>query len=110
MTKVQQQERRLQWEKRIDEYRASGQSVREWCAANGVKPGRLWYWLRRMKTEDAEAKPARWLSVEVGSPFTAERQAGAGLLVKVGKAGIEVKPGFDPELLTAVVRALSEVC
>jgi hypothetical protein len=37
------------------------------------------------------------------------RQAG-GLLVRVGKAGIEVRQGFDPELLVAVVRALSEAC
>jgi len=29
--------------------------------------------------------------------------------IKVGKAAIEVKPGFDPQLLAEVVRAL-ELC
>lgn len=105
----QQQERRLQWEKRIADYKSSGQSVREWCSANGVKPNRLWYWLRRMRTEDAETKSTRWLPVEVISQPGEGGQAG-GLLIRVGKAGIEVRQGFDPELLVAVVRALSEAC
>jgi hypothetical protein len=47
MTKA---ERQKEWANRIAEYRASGQSVKEWCAANNVKPERLWYWLRRYKT------------------------------------------------------------
>ncbi len=44
MTKA---EKRKEWEARIARYRASGQSVREWCAVNDVKPERLWYWLRQ---------------------------------------------------------------
>ena len=81
--------------------------MREWCSANGVKPNRLRYWLRRMRTEDAETKLTRWLPVEVGSQSGEGRQRSAGLLIRVGKVGIEVRPGFDPELLAAVVRALS---
>ena len=105
----QQQERRFQWKKRIADYKSSGQSVREGCAANGLDPNRLWYWLRRLKTEDAETKSTRWLPVEVTGLSVEGGQAG-GLLVRVGKAGIEVRQGFDPELLVAVVRALSEAC
>jgi transposase-like protein len=102
-------ERRQQWDHFIAAYKSSGQSVREWCAANGVNANRLWYWLRRTRSEDAEAKPTRWLPVEVTGLSGEGRQAG-GLLVRVGKAGIEVRRGFDPELLVAVVRALSEAC
>jgi len=104
----QQQLRRQEWEKRIAEYRASGQSVKEWCIANGVKPQRLWYWLRRTR-ENLETRSTTWLPVEVGSPFLGE-QANAGLVVRVGKASIEVKPGFDTELLSTVVRVLSGIC
>lgn len=105
----QQQERRFQWEKRIAAYKSSGQSVREWCAANGVDPNRLWYWLRRTRTEDAGTRSTRWLPVEVTGRADEGGQAG-GLLVRIGKVGIEVKQGFDPELLAAVVRALSGAC
>ncbi|WP_420825483.1 IS66 family insertion sequence element accessory protein TnpA [Thermanaerosceptrum fracticalcis] len=46
MTKA---ERQKEWETRIAEYRASGQSVKEWCAAHNVKPQQLWYWLRGIR-------------------------------------------------------------
>ena len=108
MTKAEQQQRRQEWEKRIAEYQASGQSVREWCAANGVKPNRLWYWLRRTR-KSLETKSTTWVPVELSSVFPGER-ASNGLVVKVGKANIEVRPGFDPELLSIVVRVLSGIC
>ena len=40
-------EQRQEWETRIAAYRSSGQSAKEWCATNGVKPERLWYRLRQ---------------------------------------------------------------
>jgi len=110
VTKTEQQQLRQEWENRIAQYQSSGQSVREWCAANGVKPGRLWYWLRRTKTGRTETESATWLPVEVVRPPLREQQASAGLLVRVGKASIEVRPGFDCDLFSAVVRVLSTVC
>jgi len=110
MTKAEQQQRRQEWEKRIAEYLSSGQSVREWCAANGVKPERLRYWLRRKKeAESTETESTTWVQAVVSRP-TPEEENETGLLVKVGKASIEIKPGFDPELLSTVVRVLSGIC
>jgi len=106
VTKAEQ--RRQEWEKRIAEYRASGLSVRDWCAANGVKPDRLWYWLRRTR-QTLETKSTMWVPVELSSVFPGE-QGSDGLVVKVGKASIEVRPGFDPDLLSTVVRVLSGIC
>jgi len=105
MTKGQQQERRQQWQQRIAEYRSSGLSAREWCASNGVSPQRLWYWLRRFKVEN-DSGSTMWLPVDVSVRRAKGQPEGSGLVVKVGKAGIEVQPGFDPELLLAVVRVL----
>jgi len=105
--KAEQQRVREDWEKRITQYKSSGQGVREWCAANGVKPERLWYWLRRAKAGRTEGEATMWPPVEMGSGCPGEQQASAGLLVRVGKAIIEVKRGFDPELLSTVVRVLS---
>lgn len=106
MTK--QQERRQEWEKRITAYKSSGQSVREWCAANGVKSERMWYWLRRVRSQGSGEQSASWLQAVVSFGTVPGEQA--GLIVRVGKAGIEVKSGFDPDLLSQVVRALSATC
>ena len=110
MTKVQQQERRQQWEMRIAEYRSSGLSVREWCASNGVNPERLWYWLRRFKDEKNKSESTTWLPVDLSGARAKGQPEGSGLVVMVGKAGIEVKAGFEPDLLCALVRVLLAVC
>ncbi|HHY34971.1 MAG TPA: hypothetical protein GX510_04955 [Firmicutes bacterium] len=57
MTKTQQQ-RWQQWQQWIPEYTASGLSAREWCASYGVNPHRLWYWLRRFRTEEESGQRA----------------------------------------------------
>jgi len=61
MTKA---ERRQEWERRIAEYRASGQSAKEWCATHNVTPRQLWYWLKKYRTDDetcSAGSPVRWL-------------------------------------------------
>jgi hypothetical protein len=99
-----------EWETLIAEYRASGQSAKEWCAANDVKPERLWYWLRSQKTKENGPfmKSTRWLPVAVSEQSPMEQ--GNSLLIRVGVACIEVKPGFDPALLSEIVRVLATSC
>jgi hypothetical protein len=105
MTKLEQQK---EWENRINLYRASGRSVTQWCAANNVRPGQLWYWLRKFKSgNDAALIPSnQWLPVEVRHHSPGDNP----LLIRVGEACIQVKPGFDPALLTQVVRTLLTLC
>jgi hypothetical protein len=100
-------ERQQEWEARIASYRASGQSAKEWCAANGLQPHQLWYWLRRNSTgtTSTAVKSTRWLPVEM-TPVDHDD----ALLIRIGTACIEVKPGFDPDLLSGVVRTLSGLC
>jgi len=107
VNKAEQVERRHEWERRIAEYRSSGLGVREWCAANDVNPKRVWYWLRHFKAENG-SESTTWLSVDVRK--ARGRSEGNGLVIRVGEADIEVKPRFDPDLLSQVVRALSAIC
>ncbi|WP_406678712.1 IS66 family insertion sequence element accessory protein TnpA [Moorella sp. ACPs] len=108
MTKA---ERQALWETRITEYKKSGQSVREWCATHeDVNPKQLWYWLRKYKDQDAVSpgNSNRWLPVEITEQASIEQDY--GLLVNVGPVSIEVKPGFDPALLSQVVKVLVALC
>ncbi|MGD1090190.1 MAG: hypothetical protein ABR955_15910 [Verrucomicrobiota bacterium] len=36
------------WRRRIDDQRASGQSVRAWCSANDVREHSFYFWRRRL--------------------------------------------------------------
>ena len=102
-------ERREEWRARVAAFRASGQSMRAWCAAQGVKLHQLQYWLPRVApVEPPATRSAPWLPLAVQdqeSPLGDNK-----LLVRVGPAVIEVQPGFDPGLLTAVVKALRALC
>lgn len=104
---TRQQERRQLWEERIAAYRSSGQRVREWCAANDVKPERMWYWLRQVKTGLPEVE-STWLQAVVDFGTVPPEQT--VLVVRVGKAAIEIRPGFHPDLLSQVVQTRSSVC
>ncbi len=97
------------WEARIAEYRESGQSVKEWCASHeGISPRQLWYWLRKFKNQTTAPPESsnRWLPIEISEQGSPEQS----LLVKIGPASIEVRPGFDPALLTQVVQVLMALC
>ncbi len=102
MTATERQEQRKEWEERISTYKASGLSMKAWCAANDVKVHQLYYRLgRRRVVKSSDSQPV-WL--EVTPDLDSQSQ---GLCVRVGKAIIEIRPGFDERLLVSVVRALA---
>ncbi|AGL02524.1 IS66 family insertion sequence element accessory protein TnpA [Desulfoscipio gibsoniae] len=99
-------ELRQEWETRIADFRASGQSGAAWCAAHNIRPNQLWYWLKKIKSaENPSITQTQWVSVEINE----SDPTGNGLLIKVGPAVIEVQPGFNPALLKEVVQTL-KVC
>ena len=97
MTKA---ERKSVWETRVAQYRASGQSASAWCAENKVSVCQLYYWLKKNC-----AQPPVWIPVEIQEPY-----GESFLCVRVGRAAIEVKAGFDPELLLKVVQTVGALC
>ena len=48
-------ERRLMWQERVDQYRASGMSVAAWCRENEVSEQQMYYWLRKFRSEVASS-------------------------------------------------------
>jgi hypothetical protein len=103
MTKT---ENREMWEARVTEFKASDQSATAWCAAQGLKIHQLRYWIRKFKSdEESTTNQTQWLSVKIGGLEAGKPQE--ALPVRVGKATIEVRPGFNPALLLDVIKTLS---
>jgi hypothetical protein len=102
-------ELRKEWEQRIKEYKSSGQSASKWCAAHDISIHQFWYWQKKLKSSDTTVTTtsSKWMALEMCDSHEDSRNA---LLVKVGPASVEVKPGFDPVLLTDVVRTLKSIC
>ena len=101
-----QAENRKKWDSRVTAFKASGQNATEWCISHDVNTHQLHYWIRKFKTEDKPSvKQTQWLSMEVGELHTS--RPSKVLNIKVGKATIEVSPGFDSSLLSDVIRTLA---
>ncbi|MCL6479504.1 MAG: helix-turn-helix domain-containing protein [Peptococcaceae bacterium] len=104
---------RKEWEKRIAAFRASGQSMRAWCKANNLKPRQLSYWIGKFKDKEKYTDTdTQWLPLEItpDKKITQDSSEENILLVKIGRAEIEIKPGFDQVLLLNVVKVLEKLC
>jgi hypothetical protein len=101
-------EKRQKWESRVAAFKASNQSATAWCAAENLKTHQLYYWIDKFKSVDKPiVNQTQWLSVEVGDLKTSHHPK--ALPIRVGMATIEVSPGFDPALLSDVVRTLADL-
>ena len=106
MNKEQREQLRKDWEARVAEFKASGQTTTQWCAANNIKPNKLRYWLRKFKSDEQSSGSSQWLPVEVDNIHS----NGHAVVIKMGKAVVEVKPGYDREMLFDILRTLSAIC
>lgn len=105
------EKRQHEWEIRISDFKASGQKMTHWCAANHVDLGQMKYWTRKFKKAVALAAPVpstSFVPLTVMEP--AARTSPSSLVVHVGGANIAIQPGFDPQLLREAVEALSRSC
>lgn len=109
MTKAEQQQKREIWRQRVAEYRASGKSGAAWCAAQGIKPYLLYYWMQQFApAEETCTTTLQWQPVLVNDHQN--EKASGNITVRVGAAAIEVQPNFDSKALADVVRVLIAVC
>jgi len=104
-------ERRQQWKAGIEAYKASGLSAREFCRQHNITTRQLYYWLRKETLKEQTGNTVQWLPVSLSSKEdTSLSDFLTVLTVKVGPAVIEVREGFNEELLLQVVKVLSALC
>jgi hypothetical protein len=93
------------WRDRIAEWRASGKAMDVWCNENGVPFNKLKYRIKKYRLGSGKSRRKTgtgWLPVMVSAPD----QRDSSLTVRIGNASIEVRSGFDPDLLHQVIRTL----
>ena len=96
------------WREIVAAYHASGQSQKEWCAKNGVNIHNLIYWLRKEKEAGLPKETCQWIPLNISeSETTSGNQT---LNLRIGQVFIEVRPGFNPELLINVIKTLVTIC
>lgn len=86
------------WQQHIDAWLKSGQSQMEYCRNNKIKKSTLGYWRTRLSRED----------VFIEIPIELEPHSVIDIILK-NKIKIQVRKGFDPELLLQTIKALEEI-
>ena len=93
------------WTERIRAYQASGQTMKAWSEEHNVTLHQFKYWLYKAQRQDRAAATTTF------RPVTVVRSAHLdSLQIQVGVARIDVRPGFEPDLLREVVAALTPLC
>ena len=111
MDRIRQAKREVRlnnWQRMYEEYLASGQTVRQWCAENSVKPKTFYYRLRRLKEEESRQEQHEIVPVRDSVEETNIPTANTGV-IRINGCGItaELPQDISPELLTVLLKGLS---
>jgi hypothetical protein len=102
----------LTWREHFEDFAQSEMTVRDWCDFNRIPQHQYYYWRRKLLRIDAASSPstsASWMSVDLLEPsITADASRVLTLRIAPGTPGaeIDIRSGFCPDLLRAVVQAL----
>ena len=95
------QQRRRQWARRVARWRASGLSMAAYCRQHGLSYWMFVRWRQRIEPTVTPAAPLTLIPVVAPTP------SGGAITIRLPDGiGIEVEPGFDAGVLSAVMRAL----
>jgi hypothetical protein len=94
------------WSARVDEWRGSGKSAREFSQGKGFSAGGLRYWASRLGkgsqgARSRQARLARVVCAPKPAPVTE-----TPIMVEVGGARLGIRRGFDPGVLRSVLDVL----
>ena len=111
MDRIEQAKREVRlnnWQRMYEEYIASGQTVRQWCADNNITPKTYYYRLRKLREDALKQEQHDIVPVRDSVEETKATTASAGV-IRINGCGIsaELPQDISPELLTALLKGLS---
>lgn len=119
VAKKQPEDRNI-WEERYKEFQASGKSQAAWCKEKKINPNTFNFWYLRLKREKVEPakkpnKSIKWLAIEpkkieIKTETNISQPTNQTIELKIADVSIEVKPGFEPEHLIKIIKALNKLC
>jgi hypothetical protein len=100
------------WRQRVDRWRQSGLTTKEFAAREGIAPSSLSWWAWKLGKEDKAASklaPPAFVPVHVVGAASAPGEAESAEALEVtlpGGARIRVPPAFDTQALARVLTVL----
>lgn len=98
---MKRKEKETYWIVKIEEYRASGLSLVEWCETSDVALHYMKYWLRKQSPINRDSsQETSWVSCVVEEPKE------KSISLRINQVDIEVTSDYDETLLLQVIRTL----
>ena len=95
---VKQEVRLQEWSAQIEAQQASGQTVQQWCAENGINLKTYYYRLRKVREQFLNSSPA---IVPLNMP-----QQSADIRIEKNGLQITLPANISPDTLLALVQSL----
>jgi hypothetical protein len=98
------------WKKHVEEYKASGLTREAYSKRKRIKVYQLDYWRKKISRRGKAPESIsanQWLPVKISDEPT---DKDVPIDLWIGPVRIEIKRGFDPKLLAALVRAVGAGC
>jgi len=110
-TRGRQKDKRKFWEEHVEKWRRSGITQAEYCRRHNLSTRLFTYWKRRMKRSAESVSFVRVKVVDATKKAEAWNEAGSSSGIVLCKDGyrIEVREGFNAEVLGQVLRTLGEL-
>lgn len=97
------------WEDRLVQYEASGKSITAWCKEQAIRENQFYYWRKKLRSGQPEkTQSVQWLPLEFQHTQKARLAAGS-ITVHIGQTAVEIRKGFDRQLLRNIVQVLQTI-
>lgn len=95
---MNKEEKAKLWADRIQQYKTSGQTCKQWCAENDIPLSTMGYWTRRLAKEDPASEPEQ----EAARKLLSEETAPVRIFVS-DSIRIEISDSCRPELMESIL-------
>ena len=95
------------WRQHLEALKESGLTRKAYCEKNQIKLSKLAYWRQRLSPSEKQNKLANgtdWI------PLQLNEDGSSSIDLRIGRLVVTVRRGFDPSLLTELLRAIGALC
>ena len=97
------------WDDRLTQYETSGSNITAWCKEQAIRENQFYYWRKKLRTGQPEkTQSVQWLPLELQLTKQARLLADP-ISVHIGRTTIEIRQGFNQQLLREIIHVLQTI-
>ena len=108
------EEIRTTWKERVEAYRTSEKTQKEWCIEMGIKQNTLKKWICKLNKEKEIANGPKWLELNIGDKGVAHLHtpeiSSSKTQIKINGLELEINNEIEEKLLIKLMKALTQIC